>query len=135
MSTLTPTQLAKLAGHGYTPAMHPIARTVTIALELDSPDLTIGMEAEYARAARPIRLVPCKGGVRIQRAGSSSHVYATPADMACELVRLAWTAWRKGFGLEGTATGDYWLDCARFLTQAAKLVRRDARILRLWGLA
>ena len=136
MRSRTPGQLAMLAGPAIPEPMGPMTMTtcVKIVFELDPAMCHAALQPAYSRATRPLRLVPCKGGVRLHRAGRAGNTHASPESLACELCALASRARTKAwFSYPNATTHDYWLDCWGFLLEAARQVTRHPAILALWG--
>lgn len=105
--------------------------------ELDPAMCSPELASAYSRAAKPLRLVPCAGGVRLSRAGKTGEVHSTPGGLATELWQLAFmislTKLDTLRASRGSATHNYWLDCWSFLLEAGYQVIRHPDILALWG--
>ena len=110
-------------------------RRVTIELEID-PALVAG--AGYAFPAHwRLRLLPCCGGVHLLTQGGvfGNTPHATPASLCAALGdRALDCAIAAGECVPGSATWQYREDRMWFYLLAARAVREDPRILRLWGL-
>ena len=125
-----------------------LRRPVSIVLEID-PALvprvpTLGGNAPARIYSVPaywrLRLIPCRGGVRLHTPGGqcgpdAPPIHATPDDLAAELGDRALDAsLRAGECTPGTATHTYREDRMWFYLLAVRAVHHDPRIRRLWGL-
>jgi hypothetical protein len=116
---------------------HQKYRSVWIALEVDPTlvqenDSWSRIRSRMYKNFFRLRLVPCKGGVRL--GWGASRIYRTPESLAGALCSRAldWSI-RAGEAYPGTATWQYREDRWRFYLAAARAVREDPRCLGLWG--
>ena len=111
-------------------------RRVVIEVEID-PALSVNGSYSFPAHWR-LRLLPCRGGVRLL---TTSRVFndtphATPESLCAVLGNRALDcAIAAGECVPGSATWQYREDRMWFYLLAARAVREDPRILRLWGLA
>lgn len=109
-------------------------RPVRITLQLDDPSgIPAHLATMYAGAAKAIRLVPCKGGVRVYRAGRAGPRCSSPQALRRQFQDLAFSARTRLTG-EPTATECYWAESALFMDWAAWHATRNSAILALFGL-
>jgi hypothetical protein len=122
-----------------------LRRVVTIELEIDPALVPARADSDdplvaawtrdlYAHSWR-LRLVPCAGGVRLARRDCAQAIHRDPGSLAAALGDLALdAAVAANDYLPPCATRVYWEDRMWFYLLAARAVREDPRILRLWGL-
>lgn len=115
-----------------------LRRPVTIALDVDPDLVPSGHGCEYPRRFK-LRLVPCKGGVRIDHSiVCGIDVDASKEDAAYRLADLAVYAAQTSADMRRLGGLSFWgrlyySDRANFYLTAAQLCLSDARIAALWG--